>query len=251
MEEKTLLKEKADNSIVSSVKSDVKRELELMSDDRFEFDASDMANSYSGNPELWCLWYSQILSEMFTGLEMLFNSPVRRKDDTVEDGLEKFTEGFNKLIEKGSERTDSDTAPLVRSREKIQRVINEESDSVTLVIQIKGGECSLECVDGFVEDQLIEFTEGDRTAGTIDEASLAEHSSEVSTFMNGYSNYRRRPQNKYKRTLTVSVQRSEEEYNVTVGVDEIRTRKYSVWEQLLSVFGEDFSSDSYIDFVRE
>jgi len=79
MTEKTLSKDTTDNSIVSSVKSDVKRELELLSDDRFKFDASDMANSYSGNPELWCLWYSQILSEMFKGLEVLFNSPVSRK----------------------------------------------------------------------------------------------------------------------------------------------------------------------------
>lgn len=249
MTQKTTTQEK---SVVRSVKSGAKRDFEelVRSDDRFSFKASEMAGSYSGNPELWCLWYEQLLSDFFTGTEKLFNAPLERRNDTVEDGLNSFVDGFNLLSDKSSKRTDADTTPLVKNRNKIQSFINQESKSVTLIIEIKGGQCDLECVNGFIDDQLINFHTNNTDVDCVDESSLIEHSSEIIEFVNGYSPYRRRPQKKYKRTLCVSIKRVDEGFKITAGVDEIRTRSYSIWEKVLTSLGEDFSSESYIEFLQ-
>lgn len=241
-----------ESPVVSSVKSDAKREFEelIRSDDRFTFEASEMAGSPSGNPELWSLWYDQLLSDFFTGTEKLFNAPLGRTDETVEDGLNSFVDGFNLLSDKGSERIDGDTTPLIKNRNKIQDFMDKESESVTVIIQIHGGQCNLECINGFIDNQVINFRTDSEDIDCVDESSLIEHSSEVMEFMNGYSPYRRRPHEKYKRTLCVSIKRVDQGFNVTVGVDEVRTRGYSIWEKILSPLGEDFSSESYTEFLN-
>lgn len=245
--------EQVEDPMVDSVKSHLKREGLQPSElnGQFEFEVASLVNSYSGNPELWSIWYSKIFSKIFEGVESVFNSPVSRKDDTVVDALGEFVAGFNGLAERASKNTDLDIAPLIEDRKKIQQVIKEESNEVTVVLKINGNECSLECLDSFIDNQLIEFDVGNRTPSATDEASLIEHSSEIAEFMNSRSEYRRRPHNKYERTLMVSVRRVSGVYNVSVGVDETRTRKYSVWERILSVIGEDFSSGNYIDFSKK
>lgn len=242
--------DQVEDPVVDSVKSYVKREVlrPLESDGQFEFEVANLANSYAGNPELWSIWYGKILSEIFEGVESIFNSPISRKDDTVESALEEFVSGFNKLADKAPQNTGLDITPLIENRERIQKVVQEESDEVTLILKINGGECSLECLNHFLDNQLIEFNTGDGSLSATGESSLIEHSSEVIEFMNSRSEYRQRPHEKYERTLIISVQRAGNDFNVSVEVDETRTRGYSVWERILSLIGEDFSSNDYLEF---
>lgn len=255
MVQETIQQEDKDSPVVESLKSESKREFDdlVRLDDQFRFNAGKMAKGFSsgGNPELWCLWYSKLLSDFFEGLDSLLYAPISREDETVEDGVEHFLDGFDYLAERASKRTESDTTPLITNRNKIQKFKEGDSDKVTLLIEIIGGQCSLNCLNEFITDQSVVFSTEGSSADGADEASLREHSTEISEFFNGYSPYRRRPQEKYKRMLSVSVKRCGESYEITVGVDESRARGYSVWEKMLRYLGQDFTADSYTDFIRD
>jgi hypothetical protein len=237
--------------MVESLKSESKREIDkkVRLEDEFKFQASTLANSYSGDPELWSLWYSQILEGIFEGTKDIFLTPIEREDKDIEEALERFCTCIDDLVEKTSKRTDKDTTPLIKSRRKIEAFLSEESDSVTLILEIKGGECKLECINGFISDQIIKFDISESQTCSTDEASLREHSQEVIEFLNSYSPYRRRPQEKYRRTLCVSIASKDNKNVVSVGVDEVRTRSYSITEKLISLIGEDFSSQNYNEFI--
>lgn len=245
--------QKQDNKrVVESLKSEAKREIEqkVRTEDGFKFQASTIANSYSGNPELWSLWYSQILEGIFEGTKDLFLTPIKRENKTVQGSMNKFSNCIDSLIEKSSNRTNKDTTPLINNRRKIEEFKDGKSDSITFILQIKGGECNIECINAFIPDQIVKFKVSESETCSTDEASLREHRQEVIDFLNSYSPYRRRPQEKYRRTLCVSIKSEGQRKLVSIGVDEVRTRNYSVMERIISILGEDFSSQSYHEFIE-
>lgn len=224
---------------IESVKSETKEELKMEqvrgNDRDIRFDVTDIAGKYSGNGELWAIWYSQVYGGLFELVDTILGCPLENEQPSEEDIYGDIYSGVDSLIDYASENTDIDTQPLYKLRERVESFEESSDDKLTLIITLNGPDSSLEYVDGYFDDGIVTVdVNGEPTVA--EKSTLTEYRSSLMKSFCFISPYQNRPNNRFKRELHVSMDKSGDTIESTIDLQTHRV-EYALTEKILLKLG--------------
>lgn len=99
---------------IVSVKNETKKELsekQLYDVKNCRFNIEDIFDKpYSGNGELWSIWYNKLYGDFFNAVDDSFMCPIETEDVDTDDVFDNIENGFNNLIKRISS-TDDEAIP--------------------------------------------------------------------------------------------------------------------------------------------
>lgn len=216
---------------IQSPKSQAKRELinenyTIETDYRFNINKI-MGKANYRHPELWSLWYSSLFSGFIDGFNNLLSSPLPQEKTGYDDALDDIMRGFNEVITKSEKNTDSDISPIINMRSKFESFIDKETNEITIIIENIGRNGSIEVIENYVESD-IKVDVLSESSEISDISSLREHRSELTE---NFVDYYNRPSEKYRRTLYISLRRTDKSTYANLWVDEERIKPFTLLER--------------------
>lgn len=236
---------------VKSVKSETKEELKMKqvrgNDRDIRFNVTEIAGKYSGNSELWAIWYSQVYGGLFELVDTILGCPLENEQSSREDIYTDIYSGIDSLIDYASKNTDIDTQPLYKLRERVESFEQSSDDELTLMISLNGPHSSLECVDGYFDSGIVTIdVDGDPTVA--EKSTLTEYRGSLMKSFCFISPYQNRPNNRFKRELHVSMRKSDSRIESTIDLQTQRVN-YTLTEKILLKLG--FSTPYRVEPINQ
>lgn len=225
---------------VESTKSEVKEELREKEvqghEKRIKINITDLLNKYSGNPEMWAIWYSKVYKGFLDSTDRIFETPLDTNDTTVDDIFSSLRGNCNFIIEKMSNQNEYDAQPMISMRNRIREFQKNEDDEITVILSIHGSSSSLEYLNTYIPNGYVTVDLDRDDQRPTEEVSLREHKSEITDSFSSWTPYQNRPNNRYKRTLYISFKKEGNNLEATVDI-ETQRMKYTLMEKAFRLVG--------------
>ena len=235
---------------IDSVRSEVKEELNNEQVQDYptveEFEIEDILDKHSGNPELWSLWYPQVYRKIFHSVDLILRSPLQHKEARPEDVYISLEEGIQDLIDSVG-NAGMDTQNLLNMRDRIIEFQGGDKDELTIVLTIHGSKSRIECLNGYYDEGII-TVDMDGEPINSEVSSLREYESSLMDSFCGWTPYNRRPNNRFKRELYISLRNTDDTREATVDLRSTRM-EYTLMEKLSLRLG--FSSPYAEEPIKE
>lgn len=180
------------------------------------------------------LSYGNLYGDTFSALNELLLFPTKSGKDELQPIYDKIERDIESLIEKVAD-SGRDTQSLQHIRDSLLQFTEGQTDEFTLIITIHGDTSSISCLNKYFEDGIVKIDlSGNPTHA--EEAALRNYESQLVDAFNAYTPNQHRPTERFKRELTISFLREDNEVYSTIDVN-TRRMKYSTLEKVFRAVG--------------
>lgn len=220
---------------VESVRSEVKEELseKSVSENRYtqRFNVDNILDKHTGNPELWSLRYLSIYSQIFDAVNLAFETPLPNKDSESDDVYDSISSGINEIVDTISGVSNIDTISVLNIRDRFEEFMQNENDEITLNVTLHGQKSKIQLIEEYYRKGGIVTVNLNGEITNEEEVALREYNESLIKKFCARTPYQNRPNNRFKRVLSISMKKTDDEEIITVHCDTHRM-KYTLLEKI-------------------